>query len=176
MSGHYKKISIGVSSCLLGNNVRYDGKNKDNQVIQNICSVLECIPLCPEEGIGLGIPRPPLQIVRIKNDFRARGKTNPGFDVTDRLGHYANNIVSRHPDICGYIFKARSPSCGINSTPWRNISGDDTGLTSGIYSDRISTLLPSLPVIEETQLANEASVKIFMDAVRKYAEKLDGTP
>lgn len=96
-----KKIKIVVSSCLLGSNVRYDGGNKINATVQNVCETFECLAICPENAIGLGIPRPALQIVRVRNDYVTRGKTNPEFDVTDQLQAYAQRRVRDNPDICG---------------------------------------------------------------------------
>lgn len=166
------KIKIAVSSCLAGYNVRYDGKNKKLDVINQLCDLFDCIAICPESEIGLGIPRPPLNIVKINNSFRVRGRTNPAFDVTDALQKHAQHIVCCHRDICGYVFKSRSPSCGVYSTPWRRISKEETGLTSGIFSAQIRELLPSLPVIEETQLENSEHLNEFVNAVRRYAEEL----
>ena len=166
-----KTIKIAVSSCLAGHNVRYDGKNRNNNIIHQLCERFDCISLCPESDIGLGTPRPPLDIIRIDNSFRVRGKTNPSFDVTDKLLDYATRIASQHKDICGYIFKSRSPSCGVNSTPWKDTNEKEVGITNGIFSAQIKQLLPSLPTIEETQLINSIELETFIQDVLQYAKE-----
>lgn len=167
-----KKIRIAVSSCLQGFHVRYDGKNKNNNDILKICEQFDCISICPESETGLGTPRPPLNIIKIDDTFKARGRTNPLFDVTEKLSGHAKNIRSRYPDICGYIFKSRSPSCGVNSAPWQTAYGDEVGITSGIYSAQIKLLLPNLPIVEETQLSDKNNREKFVQAVLQYASEL----
>lgn len=166
-------IKIGVSSCLIGNKVRYDGNSKFDKIISNICRTFQCVPVCPEAEIGLGVPRPPLRIIKIDKDFHARGKTNPEFDVTKALEDHASITVKGNEDLCGYIFKARSPSCGISSTPWHDQSLYETGIGSGIFSAKIRSLLPALPVIEEILLADNTKVEIFLKEVIQYAERRD---
>ena len=166
-----KKIRIAVSSCLQGLRVRYDGTDKNNDDIRKICEQFDCICICPESEVGLGTPRPPLNLIRINNVFKARGRTNPAFDVTEKLTRQAQNVLTRYPDICGYIFKSRSPSCGVDSTPWKSSSGEEFGVTSGIFSAEIKLLLPNLPVAEETQLSDVNNREVFVQAVLRYASK-----
>jgi len=167
-----QKIKIAVSSCLMGHNVRYDGKNMKNDGICDICARFNCIAVCPEAEIGLGTPRPPLVIIKEEHSFHARGWTNPCFDVTDSLQRHAQQIISRYPDICGYIFKSRSPSCGVNSTPWQTFVNKETGLTDGIYSAKIKQLIPALPITEETQLCDASKIDDFVQQVFHYASGL----
>ena len=167
-----KKIRIAVSSCLMGHNVRYDGKDKKNDSICEICARFDCLAVCPEAEIGLGTPRPPLVIVKEEHSFHARGWTNPRFDVTDALERHAQQVITRYPDICGYIFKSRSPSCGVNSTPWQTPTNRETGLTYGIYSAKIKQLAPALPIAEETQLSDASKIDDFVKKVIRYATGL----
>ena len=113
-----QNIILGVSSCLLGHNVRYNGEHKLNQIIAHtICSQFQCIAICPEYAIGLGVPRKPVQLVKNENKVKVLGVEEPNKDITQSILHYADCILSIHPNLCGYIFKARSPSCGVTDTP-----------------------------------------------------------
>ncbi|WP_455367057.1 DUF523 domain-containing protein, partial [Kaarinaea lacus] len=78
-----KKIHIGVSSCLLGHKVRYDGQGKKHSYVLKLCEQFTCIAICPEYAIDLGVPRPPLHLVQLTNGIHARGIANPKQDVTD---------------------------------------------------------------------------------------------
>ena len=166
-----EKIQIAVSSCLLGHKVRYDGQDRKNDNVMKLCNQFDCIAICPEYAIGLGIPRPPINIVQIDSELRVRGIANPNHDMTDALKEYADSIIESIPNICGYIFKARSPSCGVNSTPFFNEAGTDLGKTSGIYSNRIQQRLHNLPIIEEKQLEDGEDMQRFAEAVYTYAKE-----
>jgi uncharacterized protein YbbK (DUF523 family) len=165
-----KHIHVGVSSCLLGYNVRYDGQNRQHDSVLALCENFTCIAICPEYAIGLGIPRAPINIIEIARDrYRVKGSANPHLDVTDELVDYADHIHQSIPEICGYIFKSRSPSCGVASTPYFDPDGNQLGVTDGIYSRRIKQLAPNLPIVEEVQLTDGKNQKAFEDAVRSYA-------
>ena len=172
MNSANKKIRIAVSSCLAGHNVRYDGGNRRNSAVQRLCSKFDCVTLCPESAIGMGTPRPPINIIKIDDSFRARGKTNPLFDVTELLINYADQFVASHQDICGFVFKARSPSCGLDSTPWKDLRDAAGGTTSGIFGNRIKQLLPAIPTIDEIQCANMHELDKFIENVIQYASRL----
>ena len=166
------KLQIAVSSCLLGHKVRYDGRDRKNNNVLKLCEQFECVAICPEYAIGLGIPRPPINIVQIGSELRVRGIANPNHDMTDALQEYAETICESIPNLCGYIFKARSPSCGVNSTPFFSETGSELGVTSGIYSSRIQQRLDKLPVIEEKQLTTEDDIELFIESVYAYAKEL----
>ena len=126
--------------------------------------------ICPEAKIGLGVPRPPLIMVKINESFRIRGRTNPSYDVTLPLQDIAKQVIhSQSDNICGYVFKARSPSCGINSTPWFDERGKEMGKASGIFSEQMKKDLPDLPMIEETQLEDSEDLVSFVAQVEKFS-------
>ena len=167
---HSEKIKVGVSSCLLGHKVRYDGKDKRHDYVLKLCRTFDCIAICPECAVNLGVPRAPIHLVQIAAKIRARGIANPQQDVTDSLTAFADSIHQSIPDLCGYVFKARSPSCGVNSTPFFDDTGKhQLGNMSGIYSGRIQQLTDKLPIIEETQLTDDYAVLKFKEAVIAYA-------
>lgn len=149
-----KKIPIGVSQCLLGDAVRFDGGHKHNRYLTEVLSdYMEFHPVCPEVAIGMGIPRKPIRIVVTDQGPRVRGVTNPELDVTEQLAAQADLAVANMPDICGYIFMQNSPSCGAFSMKRYGENGhplDNKG--QGAYAQRLIELMPHLPVEEAGRL------------------------
>lgn len=161
------KPTIAVSSCLLGNNVRYDGEHKQNLAVVSLCKEFECIPICPEVAVGLGVPRPPVQLV-MRKDIEAIGLSDPSLNISHKLKNFADEKVNDLSSICGYVFKARSPSCGVNSTPVYDVNGNELGKTSGIFAAEIQVRFPELPVIEETDISSAQECRHFVRQVWKY--------
>jgi len=157
---------VAISSCLLGENVRYDGRNKqDSCIAQYFSAHVDWKPICPEVGAGLGVPRPAVQLVGDKDQLRALGVGNANLDVTDALIEYAQEMLQALHDVNGYLFKCRSPSCGLTDTPLFDAEGLDSGYTSGIYARVITRALPDLPVIDEQRLLNAQNRDLFMQQV-----------
>lgn len=103
-------IYVGVSSCLLGERVRYDGRHKRDNVVTKILSrVFEFVPVCPEVSIGLGVPRAPIRLVGRVAAPRAIGVADASVDVTDKLASFGACMGRDLADLSGYIFKSRSP-------------------------------------------------------------------
>src|ERR1700733_12088857 len=103
-------IKIGVSSCLLGEQVRFDGGHKrDDFLVDTLGRFVEFVPVCPEMEIGLGVPRETLRLVRSGDAAReARLVTNKsGIDLTEKMNAYAERqvIALRRADLCGYVLK-----------------------------------------------------------------------
>lgn len=163
------KITIGVSSCLLGHKIRYDGKDKYNAVIdKEICERFVCMPFCPEYAIGLGVPRDPIQLVKIERDIRALGVNNKNQDVTQPLVEYAEFVCHTFSHLRGYIFKSQSPSCGLSSTPVFNAKGEQINFTNGIFAQQLLFSLLKLPVIDEIQLEDKNARLDFFRSVELY--------
>lgn len=166
------KPVIGISSCLLGNNVRYDGKNKRNgHIINNLSEHLEFIAICPETGIGLSVPREPIQLVGNLMHARAVGVENKNIDVTEPLITYAEKIANTYPEIGGFVFKSRSPSCGIRDTPVVDSTNEQIAYRGGLFTQRLIQLKPHLPVEDETRLLDKATLTTFINDVIAYAKK-----
>lgn len=148
------KILVGVSRCLLGDNVRYDGQAKQNALIQHtLGKIFEYRPICPEVEIGLGVPREPIQLVKIGTDTRSIGVVNTTFDVTDSLRQLAHSHGQKNDQLCGFIFKKNSPSCGIEGV---NVvdNGHVSATGMGIYAQQFSINNPSIPIEDEDRLEN----------------------
>ncbi|HED18585.1 MAG TPA: DUF523 domain-containing protein [Gammaproteobacteria bacterium] len=157
---------VAISSCLLGENVRYDGRHKQDACIaQYFSDRVDWKPICPEVGAGLDVPRPAVRLVGDKDRPRALGVEDASLDVTDTLVEYAREMFPELQGVNGYIFKCRSPSCGLTDTPLFSVDGHDNGFGSGIYARGIIAALPDLPVIDEQQLLDAQSRDLFMQQV-----------
>jgi uncharacterized protein YbbK (DUF523 family) len=159
-------LVIAVSSCLTGMRVRYDGDSK-TLPLPNVWhdANIRLLPICPEVGAGLGVPRPPVQLVATDNGaLRARGRDDPALDVTDALrahAHHSLAALATEPQLCGYLWKSRSPSCGLGSTPVFDAAGREIRHGSGIHAQHIATHLPWLMHIEETALRTDLDWRRF---------------
>jgi uncharacterized protein YbgA (DUF1722 family)/uncharacterized protein YbbK (DUF523 family) len=160
-----KKIPIGISSCLLGQNVRFDGGHKrDAYITGTLSHYFEFHPFCPEMGIGLGTPRPTLHLEKIDNAVRCTGVKDNAVDVTERLRDYAEHQKNLHADLCGYILKKDSPSCGMEKVKiYANDIPNRKGV--GIYAEEMMRNNPLLPVEEEGRLGDAALRENFIQRV-----------
>ncbi|MCB1646418.1 MAG: DUF523 domain-containing protein, partial [Pseudomonadales bacterium] len=105
---------IGISSCLLGEEVRFDGGHKHNRYItHSLGQYFDFTPFCPEVAIGLGIPRPPIRLAEQGDEIRVIGVADGSQDYTDRLKSYGERIAGQIGGLSGYILKKDSPSCGM---------------------------------------------------------------
>ena len=108
------KIPIGISSCLLGNEVRHNGGHKrDSYITGTLAEYFEFTAFCPEVGIGLGVPRPTIRLVDDGSEIRVVGVKDSNLDVTDKLRDYTQDQFGQIRELYGFIFKRASPSCGM---------------------------------------------------------------
>lgn len=177
---------IAVSACLLGHQVRYDGREKKHSLIVDIflsqfSDKVELVPFCPEVAVGMSVPRPKIQLVKNNNEqIQVLGVENHRLDVTVPLISYAETFLKQYPDIKAFIVKSKSPSCGFQSTPLfemfaekgsfseirTEVSYKQIGFTSGLFVQSLRALKPELPIIEELQLSTE-------DACLKFIQTLE---
>ncbi len=164
------RVLIAVSSCLLGEAVRYDGGHKCfpclNQVPQ---AQFRLIAICPEVESGLGVPRPPLQLVRARAGIRVREVGNPAHDVTVLLERQAHCRIAALEGISGFILKSRSPSCGLERVPVFDEAGGQVAQGSGLFAHHLMTAYPALPLAEEVQLLDVTWRDDFLRRVLTYA-------
>lgn len=162
-------VRIGISSCLLGQNVRYDGGNTENTyVTEELARQFEFVPYCPEVAIGMGIPRPPIQLVDCDGEIHALGIDNPAMDLSLPLSEYGKHVASEIHDLSGFIFKRNSPSCGINDVKVLTANNHYELRGQGIFAQQIIQHLPSLPVIDEQQLMHKTLRQNFLENVKIY--------
>lgn len=167
------KLKIAVSSCLLGEAVRYDGTDKHiTYLTQKLAREYTLISLCPEMAVGMGVPRPPIHLVDVQGSVQVVRVDDPSVNMTKPLTGYGLKVTRLHADICGYIFKKNSPSCGTNKVKVLNVSGEYENKGMGIYAATIMNALPQLPVIDEDECLNEKAMAAFLLAVKGYANSI----
>lgn len=161
-------IPVGISSCLLGEEVRYDGGHKYNStIISALEKHFRFIPFCPEVDIGLGVPRAPIHLVVVGDKTRCVDAETGTQDVTDRLINSADKQRDWQGEVYGYILKKGSPSCGMQGVKlWSNGNYKRSGV--GIYASRMMQNLPALPVEEEGSLEDEMLREEFIQQVLSY--------
>ena len=161
-------IRLGISSCLLGQKVRYDGNHKhDRFVTGTLGKYFEFVPVCPEVAIGLGVPRPPIRLVGNPAAPRAVGVADPMFDVTRKLTAYGQRTARTLDDISGYILKSRSPSCGVERVKVYDGRGRVRN-GRGVYAAAFLARQPLLPVEEEARLGDPELRNNFIERVFAY--------
>ena len=158
------KPQVAISACLNGQAVRYDGTSKKLQTTSTFLSnALTLLPICPEVGAGMPTPRPPIQLVDNGDRIATIGRDDKTLNPTEALLHFRQkSIDSLGSSLCGYIFKSRSPSCGVNSTPVFNTAGESIGVSSGLQAAYVQQTMPWLPIREEQQLASEKQCEQFI--------------
>ncbi len=163
------KIEIGISSCLLGAEVRFDGGHKrDSYINGTLSEYFEFVPVCPEVAIGLGTPREPIRMVQSGDDIRVVGVKNPQMDVTDALRDYGRSMAERLTDISGYIFKRGSPSCGMERVKVYTDKGMPATSSAGAYTAEFMKKQPLLPCEEEGRLGDAVLRENFIERVFVY--------
>jgi len=160
---------IGISSCLLGQAVRYDGQHKFNKTVDRLGRRVLFARVCPEVAIGMGVPRPPIQLRGCSESPRAVGVDDPQRDPSAALIALGRENAGKLA-LSGYIFKAHSPSCGIGSVPVYSEDGGITGRAHGLYANEFLRAHPLLPVIDEKNLARNRLQYRFMLRVYGYQQ------
>lgn len=163
MNGPASSVPVGVSGCLLGERVRYDGGHKAHAwIIGALGGVFAFRAFCPETAIGLGVPRPPMHLRRdAAGGIRCVQVDDAGRDHTDALRRCADGQASWLGDLCGYILKAGSPSCGMERVRVHGGGGTREEGT-GLFAARMMERFPWLPVEEEGRLDDEANRESFI--------------
>lgn len=148
------KIKVGISACLLGEPVRFNGSHKNSSLCHDILSQwFEYVPICPEVEIGMGIPREPIRLVKENNQIRVKNVTDQSRDYTDQLYQLADKRAPELEDLCGYIFMQKSPSCGVFRVKVYNPNGmPDINPAMGAYAYRLKQHYPLLPMEEAGRL------------------------
>jgi len=157
---------VGVSACLLGERVRWDGRHKrDRWIAGALARRVALVPVCPEVEIGLGIPRPPIRLEEGSGGVRLVMPSS-GADLTDRMERFAARRVEAlfRGGLDGYILKARSPSCGLKGVV---VLGGKTERRRrrGLFAGALLRGIPGLPVVEEGRLEGPAERRRFLARV-----------
>jgi uncharacterized protein YbgA (DUF1722 family)/uncharacterized protein YbbK (DUF523 family) len=172
-------VRIGISACLLGQEVRYDGGHKrDSFLVDTLGRYVEWVPVCPEVEVGMGTPREPVHLVRDSGRRPRAGGPTPvrlmapksGTDWTDRMTAYSRARVAKlaRLDLCGYILKKDSPSCGMARVKVHRPRGMPERAGTGLFAAALREGLPSLPVEEEGRLCDPRLREHFVERVFAY--------
>jgi uncharacterized protein YbgA (DUF1722 family)/uncharacterized protein YbbK (DUF523 family) len=151
-----EKIRLGVSACLLGDEVRYDGGHKrDAFLTETLGPFVEWIRVCPEVEVGLGVPRPPIRLVGDAGSPRlVVDKT--GEDLTERMRRWGRRraVELAGLGLHGYVLKRGSPSCGLFRVRVYGDDGMPEAAGRGLFAAALTAALPTLPVEEEGRLGD----------------------
>ncbi len=158
-------ILVGISSCLLGEKVRFDGGHQLHSYIeQTLGAYFSYRPFCPEVAIGLGVPRRPIRLIDVDEGVRCVSTVDQKLDYTQALIDCADAQQSWQQEICGYILKKSSPSCGMERV--KIYDGTQVRRNgSGIYAAALMKRFPDLPVEEEGRLGDAVLRENFVQRV-----------
>ncbi len=162
---------IGISACLLGEPVRYDGSDRRRgRILEYFAGRVEWTPLCPEVETGMGVPRETVELV-LPIESAAAGLrllgTESRKDHTAAMREWAAKRLRELDGIGGCILKARSPSCGLRGVPARN--GEEPA--SGMFAAALTARFADLPVVEDEDLDSIEALDEFEHRVGEYARR-----
>lgn len=162
-------IKIGVSSCLLGHNVRFDGGHKQNRFITDVLvQQFDVLPFCPEMAIGLGAPRAPIRLQQSSGGVRALNIKDSSQDYTEVLQRLARDRVPMMKNLSGLIVKKDSPSCGMERVKVYDANTVPARRGRGVFTMTVMKHLPLLPVEEEGRLNDPILRESFLQRVFVY--------
>ena len=161
---------LGISACLLGDEVRFDGGHKRDQFLMDVLGPhVQWVRVCPEVEVGMGTPRETLRLVRQGNRLRML-TTRTGVDHTDAMEAWARTRVEAlsFEDLSGYVLKKDSPSCGMERVKVYGGPGMPARNGRGLFAAALLQRFPNLPVEEEGRLADARLRENFIERVFAY--------
>jgi uncharacterized protein YbgA (DUF1722 family)/uncharacterized protein YbbK (DUF523 family) len=177
---------VGISRCLLGDEVRFDGGHKrDRLLVSTLGRFVEWVPVCPELEVGMGVPREPIHLVASPTGVPSAGHlvrllgVESGVDWTSQMAAYSAAKVTEltRAGLSGYVLKMNSPSCGMagvrvhanrQSLRSRKQPGSASRTGRGLFAEALVNALPNLPVEEEGRLHDRAMRDNFVERVLAY--------
>lgn len=173
-----EKIRIGVSACLMGEQVRYDGQHKhDSYITGTLENWFDFVPVCPEFELGLGVPRESMRLEgdpehpRLITNKTKRDLTEPMLAWCDKRVHELDK-----ENLCGFIFKSKSPSSGMERVKVYSAKGMPSNNGRGLFANALMQHFPLLPVEEEGRLNDPGLRESFIERVftlKRWREMLD---
>jgi len=162
-----KKIHLGISTCLLGERVRYDGGHKhDAYLTDTLGQFVEWVPVCPEVECGLPVPR---EAMHLEGDPASPRLVTirTHVDQTDRMLAWARRRVEElaRDDLCGFVFKANSPSCGRECIPVYDARGTAQESGVGLFARAFMERFSLLPVEDDLRLHDPALRENFIERI-----------
>lgn len=174
-----EKIKLGISSCLLGAKVRYDGGHKlDHFLANTMGKLVEWVPVCPEVESGLSVPREAMRLIGSPDSLRLV-TVNTGLDLTSLLATWTKGRLSElgNAGLCGFVFKSRSPSSGIRDVKIYAKAGGSPRKGAGIFGGAFIDKFPLLPVENNERLGNPVLRENFIERAfvfRRWRDLLEG--
>ncbi|MEN8264187.1 MAG: DUF523 and DUF1722 domain-containing protein [Nitrospirota bacterium] len=165
-----KKIKIGISSCLIGENVRYDGGHRrDSYLSDNLGNYVKWVPVCPEVEFGLATPREPMRLMG-SPDAPRLVTISTGIDHTDGMQEWAESRIKKleREDLCGFVFKSRSPSSGYREVKVYSSKGMPVMRGRGIFAAAFLRHFPDMPVEDEERLNDSMLRENFVERIFIY--------
>jgi uncharacterized protein YbgA (DUF1722 family)/uncharacterized protein YbbK (DUF523 family) len=172
-------IRIGISACLLGEEVRFDGGHKRDPFLTRVLGPhVEWVPICPEVEVGMGTPREPLRLERVPGAAGLRMLTTRSrVDHTDSMNRWARGRLDRlsrdAQDLCGYILKKDSPSCGMERVKTYGRGGMPERNGRGLFASALIERFPLLPVEEEGRLSDPRLRENFIERIFTFRRLKD---
>lgn len=161
-----EKPRLVVSACLLGERVRYDGRSAEDEEILSMLAEFEVLPVCPEIGIGLGVPRERVIAYLSGGELRV-SQLSTGRDLTEDLREFSARFLRSVGKVDGFVLKSRSPSCGVSGTktyadPWGKRF---VGRGMGIFALFVMNAFPHYPIEDEEGLKDPQRRLLFLTKV-----------
>lgn len=167
-------LKVGISACLTGQEVRYDGTGaKSSLPGQHLLGLFDYQAFCPEVAIGMSVPRPPIRLVESdQGDVRVVGVKDSGLDKTSELREYGDSVAEQVASnkLAGYIFMHNSPSCGLYRVKVysrADVPGERKG--RGAFAAALTAALPDLPVEDAGRLFDDVLRENFVTRAFAYA-------
>jgi uncharacterized protein YbgA (DUF1722 family)/uncharacterized protein YbbK (DUF523 family) len=164
-------MKLGISSCLLGTNCRYDGgHSRDRFITDMLGDYFEFVPYCPEKMV-FTTPREAIRLVKTEDDIRVKTSTG-NVDVTDKLVDISKDLANQiqNDDLCGFILKSKSPTCGLERVKVyaskKNAMSEKNGV--GVFAKELKDKYPLLPLEEEGRLGDAWLRENFLMQIFSY--------
>jgi uncharacterized protein YbbK (DUF523 family) len=167
---------VGISRCLLGDAVRYDGGHKlESMLIEVLGRHVDWVPVCPEVEVGMGTPREPIELVAASGGVRSSEHrvrlvgTQSGRDWTDDMDRWRRERVAELGEarLSGFVLKSKSPSCGVDGVQVRTDKGTERA-GRGLFAEALIEAMPHLPIEDEQRLRDAEVCDAFLERVFAY--------
>lgn len=175
-------IKVGISACVLGDKVRFDGGHKKSgYVVSYLSKVFDFVPVCPEVGIGMSVPRPAIRVVDAGDTgLRLTDSKDVSLDYTDKLDDFYEAKHASFSQLDGYILAAKSPTCGVERIKVYSTDGDLLHRKGqGLFARQIRNNYPDLPMEEDGRLNDPGLRESFITKVyvhHRLREQVLGDP
>lgn len=168
------KPVIGVSTCLLGENVRFNGGHKHSRILtEQLAQLFDFRAFCPEVAAGMGTPRPAIRLVKRPQGIRAEYSTaREGVeqDVTLQLRATSNHLAEGMSDLDGFVLTQKSPSCGMGGVKLYHPNGNPVSSTQGLFAAALAERYPDIPMEDSGRLIDDVLRENFVARVLVYHE------